>query len=84
VAHLLKVDGREQTGTSHMKQFTQKDREILVLLCKGMSNKEICKASGLSLGTVKTHLGKMHKIFKVKSRVQLVIHAYELGLVDLP
>jgi len=65
-----------------MKQITKSQRKVLDLLCQGLSNQEICAATGLSLGTVKVHLGNMHKLFKVKSRLQLVVYAYRYGLVE--
>ena len=64
-------------------KITPAEERVLYWLCKGLSNAEICRETGLSIGTVKSHLGKMQKKTKSKSRLQLVIYIYETEIIDL-
>ncbi len=54
------------------KIITEREKEIIVLILKGKSNKEIEEELFISLGTVKNHLYNIYKKLKVKSRTQLI------------
>jgi DNA-binding NarL/FixJ family response regulator len=60
---------------------TKRYLEVLVLVCKGCSIKEICSLLHISRNTLNTHMKQMHRIFHVQSRDELVSMAWELGLV---
>ncbi|MCS7484552.1 response regulator [Umezawaea endophytica] len=60
---------------------TEREREVLVLIAKGLSNQEITEHLHLSTGTVKTHIGRLLHKLQARDRAQLVIAAYESGLV---
>nr|WP_274613993.1 response regulator transcription factor [Streptomonospora nanhaiensis] len=60
---------------------TQREREVLVLIARGLSNTEIADHLHLSLATVKTHVGRLLAKVPARDRAQLVIAAYETGLV---
>ncbi|TMR25628.1 response regulator transcription factor [Nonomuraea turkmeniaca] len=62
-------------------EITEREREVLVLIARGLSNHEIGAALHLSLGTVKTHVGRLLTKLDARTRVHLVIVAYEAGLV---
>ncbi|WP_336213896.1 response regulator transcription factor [Nonomuraea sp. LPB2021202275-12-8] len=62
-------------------EITEREREVLVLIARGLSNHEIGAALHLSLGTVKTHVGHLLTKLGARTRVHLVIAAYEAGLV---
>ncbi|QYC41949.1 Transcriptional regulatory protein DegU [Nonomuraea coxensis DSM 45129] len=64
--------------------ITQREREVLTLIGKGMSNSEIAEHLRLTVGTVKTHVGRLLAKLHARDRAQLVIAAYEGGLVTLP
>jgi DNA-binding NarL/FixJ family response regulator len=66
---------RELTG------ITDREREVLKLVGLGMSNAEIAAALYITAGTAKTHVARLLAKLDARDRVQLVITAYETGLV---
>jgi DNA-binding NarL/FixJ family response regulator len=60
---------------------TGREREVLLLIAYGMSNEEIAAHLHVSLPTVKTHIGHLLAKLSARDRAQLVIIAYETGLV---
>ena len=67
---------RELTG------ITDREREVLRLVGLGMSNAEIAAALYITMGTAKTHVARLLAKLGARDRVQLVITAYQAGLVD--
>ncbi|GAA3262641.1 response regulator transcription factor [Nonomuraea helvata] len=67
-----------------LNEITQREREVLALIGKGMSNYEIAGHLHLTVGTVKTHIGRLLAKLHARDRAQLVIAAYEGGLVTVP
>ncbi|MER5867014.1 response regulator transcription factor [Kitasatospora sp. NPDC002040] len=61
--------------------ITDREREVLVLVGGGLSNTEIAERLRLSTATVKTYLSRLLAKLDARDRVQLVIIAYEAGLV---
>jgi DNA-binding NarL/FixJ family response regulator len=59
-----------------------RERTLVNLLAKGLTNKEIANKLGLAEVTVKFHLAKLYKKFKVQSRLQLLTYAIDHGLVS--
>jgi DNA-binding NarL/FixJ family response regulator len=62
--------------------LTEREREVLLQVARGQSNAEIAAALFLSEATVKTHVGHILTKLALRDRVQLVIHAYETGLIE--
>ena len=60
---------------------TDRERDVLVLVGRGLSNGEIAEHLRLSLATVKTYIGRLLAKLQARDRAQLVIVAYETGLV---
>ena len=60
---------------------TGREREVLALVGRGLSNTEIADHLHLSGGTVKSHIGRLLAKLQARDRAQLVIAAYESGLV---
>jgi DNA-binding NarL/FixJ family response regulator len=64
--------------------ITEREREVLTLIGLGLSNAEIADRLHVSLSTAKTHVGRLLMKFDARDRAQLVIAAYNTGLVRPP
>lgn len=64
--------------------ITDREREVLTLIGRGLSNGEIAQALFISPATAKSHVARLLTKLAARDRVQLVITAYELGLVTPP
>lgn len=67
--------------TASLSVLTDREREVLALVAAGMSNDEIATALLMSLLTAKTHVSRSMTKLHARDRAQLVVIAYETGLV---
>ncbi|GAA4999137.1 response regulator transcription factor [Streptomyces siamensis] len=74
----------EQARTRReLKGITDREREVLTLVGTGLSNTEIAERLFISVATAKTYLTRLLSKLDARDRVQLVIIAYEAGLVSV-
>jgi DNA-binding NarL/FixJ family response regulator len=71
----------EKRDASALKDLTEREREVLELIARGLSNAEIAERLVLSDGTVKTHIKHIFSKLDLHDRAQAVIFAYDAGLV---
>lgn len=60
--------------------LTDREREVLVAVSRGLSNQEVADELHMGYGTVKTHVSHLLTKLDCRDRAQLVMHAYESGL----
>lgn len=65
---------------SEPPQLTQRQRDVLACLQRGLPNKSIARELGLAEGTVKIHLAALLRALQARNRTEAVIRARELGL----
>jgi len=69
--------------TSRIDQLSQREKEILNLVARGHSNKEIASQCYVSEATVKAHLRRIAEKMNVKNRAEAVATAIEKGLIEI-
>ncbi|NBE98638.1 response regulator transcription factor [Nonomuraea sp. KC401] len=72
-----------QRADRSLDGVTAREREVLKLIGQGLSNTEIAERLIVSMATVKTHIGQLLAKLHARDRAQLVIAAYESGLVTV-
>ncbi|MFK5582888.1 MULTISPECIES: response regulator transcription factor [unclassified Serinicoccus] len=75
---------RRRAATSRLEPLTEREREVLETVGRGLTNSEIAAELFLAEATVKTHIGRVLHKLSLRDRVQMVITAYETGLVGRP
>jgi DNA-binding NarL/FixJ family response regulator len=73
--------GGPDPDTAPLEELTPREREVLALVGQGLSNAEIAERLVLSPLTAKTHVARLFMKLGARDRAQLVVIAYETGLV---
>jgi len=82
IAEFARQPQPSQPPAHDVADTTAREQEILTLIATGLSNAEIVEHLHISLATVKTHIAHLLDKLDARDRAQLVITAYEAGLVS--
>jgi DNA-binding NarL/FixJ family response regulator len=74
--------GRDVAASAALRQLTDREREVLELVARGRSNAEIATALYVGHATIKTHVSRLLMKLDARDRAQLVMLAYETGVVQ--
>jgi len=83
IAHFTdhaRVPARARPG---LDELTEREREVLLLVAQGLSNPELAQRLNVSVPTAKTHVSRILAKLAARDRTQLVVIAYESGLVTM-
>jgi DNA-binding NarL/FixJ family response regulator len=72
---------KEPGPTTELGALTEREREVMALVAEGLSNEEIAERLVVSPATAKTHVSRAMVKLNARDRAQLVVFAYESGLV---
>ena len=73
---------RQRTAQSGDENMTEREKEVLLLIADGMSNKEIAEELHISVKTVKTHVSNLLMKCELEDRTQLAVLAHRRGWVN--
>jgi len=80
ISHFAGQAHRTRSG-GRLDELTEREREVLLIVAEGLSNSELAERLHVSVPTAKTHVSRILTKLGARDRTQLVIIAYESGLV---
>jgi DNA-binding NarL/FixJ family response regulator len=81
ISEFVSQPSHERHSPAELEELTEREREVLGLVATGLSNKELAERLIISPGTAKTHVSRILLKLGARDRAQLVVIAYESGLV---
>ena len=82
IAEFARRPQPSQQPAATLAGITGREREVLTLIGRGLSNPEIAQALHVTMATTKTHVSRLLAKLGARDRAQLVIAAYETGLIQ--
>lgn len=83
LAGYRRTEDREAQRTRTIESLTPREREVLLLLAEGLSDKQIAERLYVGSGTVRTHVVSIFGKLGVHSRLQALVFAVRHGLVEI-
>lgn len=78
LAHSMRSPARQEV---HIENLTDREIDVLKLMARGLSNKDICEDLGISIKTVKAHVSNILQKLQMANRVQAVIYALHQNII---
>ncbi|AGM09598.1 response regulator transcription factor [Amycolatopsis keratiniphila] len=75
------ADDRDSGESARLETLTEREKDVLSLIARGLTNSEIAAKLYIGETTVKTHVGRILSKLSLRDRVHAVVFAYESGLV---
>ncbi len=82
IEEFVRTPASPKTDSAALASLTEREREVVALVARGLSNAEIAKELFISPATAKTHVSRAMLKLGARDRAQLVVMAYEAGLAS--
>jgi DNA-binding NarL/FixJ family response regulator len=84
ISEFVTRPGQERRSPPELDELTDREREVLALVAAGLNNREIAERLIISPATAKSHVSRILLKLDARDRAQLVVIAYQSGLVRAP
>ena len=81
ISEFVSKPGRKRHAPAELDELTERELQVLGLIATGMTNEEIAQRLVISPATAKTHVSRILLKLNARDRAQLVVIAYESGLI---